>query len=252
MNTLEVYDITIEIKRRLSNMYYRFSTLFKDHSEIHNFWACIANHEKGHSEALTLGKGCIMWNPSSLKHTMATVIQGHDIKELESIEEMLREYERRIKKERISLQDALDILLNIENTGIHNLYNRFINLSGFKIPQKPGNTNYSIYEHMKVIKLFTDKYYRGNLPSIRIDDYADKKPSSQPSAAGVVRGKIIEIVSDMSYGFLEGEDGQRYMFLPEDISEGEWNGAEVNRNVEFSVVGLPWGLRATQVCFKSY
>ena len=37
------------------------------------------------------------------------------------------------------------------------------------------------------------------------------------------------------------------MFLPEDISEGTWDDAEVNKPVEFSVVKLPWGSRAIDV-----
>jgi len=53
----------------------------------------------------------------------------------------------------------------------------------------------------------------------------------------------------MSYGFIEGEDGKSYMFLPEDISEETWDDAEVNKHVEFSVVKLPWGPKAKDIKF---
>ena len=252
MNTLEVYDIAIGIELRLSNIYYRFSTLFKDNSEVHNFWAGIANHKKCHSEALILSKGYIICNRNNFSsgHN-ASLSQGSDIKYLESLELMLREYERMVKKKRVSLQEALDILLKIENSELNHLYNSLINLSGFKHPQKPENTYSSIYEHVKLIKLFIDKYYRGNLPSIRVEDYLVKPPFPTTSTGGAIKGKVIEIVSDMSYGFIEGVDGNRYMFLPEDISYGEWKDARVNKDVEFSFIGLPWGPRAKDICFKS-
>lgn len=247
MNTLEVYDMAIDIERRLSNMYHRFSTLFKENSEIHNFWSGVANHEKSHSEMLTLSKGYLLWNHPSLEHEKDALINKSCVKELELLETILKEYERKIKRERISLQEALEILLTIENSELNQLYNRLINLSGFRPSQKPENMYCFIYEHMKVIKLFMDKHYRGNLPTIRVEEY--KKTNALPleTAPGRVRGKIAEVIPEMSYGFIEGEDARRYMFLPEDISEGKWEDAEIGRDVEFSVIGLPWGPRANNV-----
>ncbi len=67
----------------------------------------------------------------------------------------------------------------------------------------------------------------------------------------MMRGKIIEIISGMSYGFIEGADRQTYLFLPEDILQGEWGPAVINQAVEFSVMGLPWGPRAMNISFKS-
>ena len=249
MNAIEVYDIAIGIERRLSNMYHRFSTLFKENYEVHNFWMGIANHEKSHSETLTLSKCYLMWNHPALKRKKATLIEGSDIREIESLLVMLKESERKVRKERISLQEALHIVLNIESSELNHLYNRLVHLSGFKFSQKPEHAYRSVYEHMKVIKSFMDKYYRGNLPAIRIEDYKEVRPA--PSVpVWTVRGKIVEIVSEMSYGFIEGEDGQIYMFLPEDVYKGGWVEAEVNKNVEFSVMGLPWGPRANNINFR--
>ncbi len=251
MNTLEIYDIAIGIERRLSNMYHRFSTVFKENPEVHNFWAGVASHEKSHSEALTLSKGYLMWNHPSFRHKKAPMIQRSDITDLESLEMMFKECERKVKRERISLQEALDILLKIESSELNHLYNRLIHLSGFKLSQKPEDTYRSIYEHMKFIKSFMNKYYRGNLPAIRVDEYADTRPAPPPAIPGALGGKISEVISEMSYGFIEGGDGRRYMFLPEDVSQGEWKDAEINKFVEFSVMDLPWGPRANNIRFKS-
>ena len=79
MNTLEIYDIAIGIERGLSNMYHRFSTVFKENPEVHNFWAGVASHEKSHSEALTLSKGYLMWNHPSFRHKKAPMIKRSDI-----------------------------------------------------------------------------------------------------------------------------------------------------------------------------
>jgi len=253
MNTPEVYDIAIGIERRLSNMYHRFSTLFKENPEVHNFWTSVAGHEKSHSEALTFSKGYLMWN-RPVKQKKTPLLEGSAISELESLEEVLREYERKVKKERVSLQEALDILLKIENGGLNHLYNQLVHLSGFRPPQKAEGTYCPVYEHMKVIKSFVDKYYRGSLPPICIADYADTgplQPRTATPAEGMMRGKITEILLDMSYGFIEGADRQTYLFLPEDIFQGEWEFAALNQVVEFSVMELPWGPRAVNISFKS-
>ena len=92
---------------------------------------------------------------------------------------------------------------------------------------------------MKIIKAFAKKYYRGNIPQIQVE--------AAPSDISSKAGKITEITPDMSYGFIEGGDGERYMFLPEDISAGTWDNAEVNKSVQFSVVNLPWGARAKDI-----
>lgn len=255
MNTFEVYDMVIGIERRLSNMYHRFSTLFKENPEVHNFWMGIANQEKSHSETLTLSKGYLMWNHPALKRKKTSLIHKSVIGEIESLLLLLKEYERKVRKERISLQEAIDILLKIESSELNHLYNRLIHLSGFKLSRRPdtrlspGTGHNSIYEHMKVIKSFMDKYYRGTLPAIRIEDYVatEHSPLTPASAA---RGRIIEIYSDMSYGLIRGEDGQTYMFLPEDMPNGGWKDAEVNKDVEFSVIDLPWGPRANNIRFK--
>ena len=82
MNTPEVYDIAIGIERRLSNMYHRFSTLFKENPEVHNFWTSVAGHEKSHSEALTFSKGYLMWN-RPVKQKKTPLLEGSAISELE-------------------------------------------------------------------------------------------------------------------------------------------------------------------------
>ncbi len=252
MNTLEVYDMVIGIERRLSNMYHRFSTLFKENPEVYNFWMGIAIQEKSHSETLTLSKGYLMWNHPALKRKNASLIHKSVVRDIESLLLMLKKYERKVRKERISLQEAIDILWEIESSELNHLYNRLIHLSGFKLSRKPdtrlsaGSGYHSIYEHMKVIKSFMDKYYRGTLPTIRIEDYAEAEPSTS-APASVVRGRIVEIYPDMSYGFIKGENGQIYMFLPEDMPNKGWKDAEVNKDVEFSVIELPWGPRASNI-----
>ncbi|OGW56589.1 MAG: hypothetical protein A2Y48_04915 [Nitrospirae bacterium RIFCSPLOW2_12_42_9] len=249
MDTLEVYDIAIGIERRLSNMYHRFSTLFKENTEIQTFWIGIANHEKSHSETLTLSKGYLMWNHPSIRKRRINLIQHSDTKELETLEYVLKEYERKIRRERVSLQEALDILLKIENSELNHLYKRLINLSGFKLLPRPENSHRFIYEHMKTIKSFMDKYYRGNQPAIQVEDYADETVLSSPLSE-VLQGKIVEIESEMSYGFIEGKDGERYMFLPEDISSGTWEDVKRDTPVEFSSIRLPWGPRANNIRFR--
>lgn len=246
MNTFEVYDTLISIERRLSNMYHRFSTLFKENTEVHNFWASIANHKKGHSETLTLSKGYLMWNHPALRHKKVSLLQGSEIRELESLSAKLKEYERKMKKERVSLQESLDILLKIEGSELNHLYNRLVHISGFNLSDKLENAHRSIYEHMKIIKSFMDKYYRGDHPPICAEDYVYVEPVLSIPLE-IVKGKIVEVVPDMSYGFIEGEDGQMYMFLPEDLYNGGWGDAEVNKDVEFSALGLPWGPRAKDV-----
>lgn len=256
MNTFEAYDLAIGIERRLSNMYHRFSTLFKENSQVHNFWTGIASHEKGHSETLTLSKGYLLWNHPRLKHKKISLVRRSDIKELESLQELLKEYERRAKREKISLQEALDMLLKIENSELNHLYNRLIRLSGFKLSRKPdippsaGTRHRSMYEHMKVIKSFMDKYYRGSLPPICVEDFAEGGAPPVLTTSEFLKGKIAEIIPEMSYGFIEGEDRKRYMFLPEDLSRGDWKDAEVNKFVEFKVMALPWGLKANNIIFR--
>ncbi len=281
MNVFEVFDIAIGIEKRLSNMYYKFSSLFKENKEIHNFWTGIANHEKSHSETLTFGKGYLQWNHPSLKHKDIPIVHTSDIKELGSLDLITKGHERKTKKGKLSLQDTLEILLTIENSELNHLYNRLVHISGLKLSQRPEHVYKTIYEHMKVIKLFVDKHYRGSLPAIRIEDYNEVKPlpasptatetvSVQvsvsetvpvsvtkpeplqiPASVGTAGGKIAEIFPDISYGFIAGDDGQRYMFLPEDISSGKWEEATVNESVDFSVMQLPWGPRATNINLKN-
>jgi len=256
MNTSEAFDLAIGIERRLSNMYQRFSSLFKENPEIYNFWTGIASHEKSHSEILTLSKGYLLWNHPGLKHKKISLVRRSHIKVLESLQESLKEYERKIKKEKISLQEALDMLVKIENSELNHLFNRLVHLSGFKPSRRPdsslsGGARYcSIYEHMKVIKEFMDKYYRGSLPSICLEDFAGGNVSPMMVTSESLRGKIVEIVQEMSYGFIEGEDRKRYMFLPEDLSRGDLGDPLLGRSVEYRFVALPWGLKAMDIRFK--
>lgn len=275
MNVFEVFDIAIGIEKRLSNMYYKFSSLFKDSTEIHNFWSGIANHEKSHSETLTFGKGYLQWNHPSLQHKQIPIVHFSDIKELKSLDSITGEYEKKTRKKRVSLQDALGILLIIENSELNHIFNRLVHISGFKPAQKPENVHKTIYEHMKVIKAFVDKYYRGVIPSIKVEDYRETRhlPASANVEAvsekivetvpgkiakvvsekitGVVSGKIAEIELHMSYGFIEGTDGKRYMFLPEDLSGSKWEELKVNCHADFSVMNLPWGPRAKEIHIRS-
>ena len=246
MKITEVFDTAIDIEKRLYNLYYKLSNLFRDNSEVHNFWVKIANHEKLHCETLLLNKGCQAWDSPSVLHRVKKQIVKADIAVIESLNLMLKDFERRLKKETVSLQDAIGMLLKIENSDYNHIYDKLIHTSGIKFQQAPDDPHRSIYEHMKIIKAFSDKYYTGNSRCIRIEDYKNVKVPARP-LPGDKRGKITEIVRDMSYGFIEGEDGEAYMFLPEDITEGTWDDAEVDKPVEFSVVKLPWGPRAKYI-----
>ncbi|OGW42951.1 MAG: hypothetical protein A2132_06195 [Nitrospirae bacterium RBG_16_43_11] len=239
MNISEVFDAAIDIEKRLSNLYYKLSNLFRDNSEVYNFWIKIADHEKSHCETLTLSKGCQSWDHSSAKKKNRTSVDVTDISALQLLNAMIKDFERILKKEMVSLQDALDMLLKIENSEINHIYDRLVRIYGFQFQQKPEESHRSVYEHMKIIKAFAKKYYRGNIPQIQVE--------SAPSDISSKAGKITEITPDMSYGFIEGGDGERYMFLPEDISAGTWDNAEVNKSVQFSVVNLPWGARAKDI-----
>ena len=239
MNISEVFDAAIDIEKRLSNLYYKLSSLFRDNSEVYNFWIKIADHEKSHCETLTLSKGCQSWNHSSAKKKNRTSVDVTDISALQLLNAMIKDFERILKKEMVSLQDALDMLLKIENSEINHIYDRLVRIYGFQFQQKPEESHRSVYEHMKIIKAFAKKYYRGNIPQIQVE--------AAPSDISSKAGKITEITPDMSYGFIEGGDGERYMFLPEDISAGTWDNAEVNKSVQFSVVNLPWGARAKDI-----
>ena len=246
MKITEVFDTAIDIEKRLSNLYYKFSNLFRDNSEVYNFWIKIASHEKLHCETLLLNKGCQAWDSPSVLHKVKKQIVKADIAVIESLNLMLKDFERRLKKETVSLQDAIGMLLKIENSDYNHIYNKLIHTSGIKFQQAPDDPHRSVYEHMKIIKAFSDKYYTGNSRCIRVEDYKNVKVPARP-LPGDKRGKITEIVRDMSYGFIEGEDGEAYMFLPEDITEGTWDDAEVDKPVEFSAVKLPWGPRAKYI-----
>lgn len=246
MTIPEVFDTAIDIEKRLYNLYYKFSNLFRDNSEVHNFWIRIANHEKLHCETLLLNKGCQSWDSPSVLHRVKKQIVNADIAVIESVTLMLKDFERRLKKETVSLQDAIGMLLKIENSDYNHIYDKLINMTGIKFRQAPDDPHRSVYEHMKIIKAFSDKYYTGNSQGIRVENYKDVKVPA-PSLPGSKRGKMTEIVRDMSYGFIEGEDGEMYMFMPDDISSGTWDEANINMPVEFSVVNLPWGPRAKDI-----
>ena len=246
MKLPEVFDTAIDIEKRLSNLYYKLANLFRDNSEVHNFWIKIADHEKLHGETLALNKGCQSWESPSVLHRVKKSIVNADIAVIESLNLMLKDFERRLKKETVSLQDAIGMLLKIEYSEYNHIYNKLIQTSGMKFQQASDDPHRSVYEHMKIIKVFSDKYYTGESHGIRVEDYKEVKVPA-PSLKGSKIGKITEMTRDMSYGFIEGEDGEAYMFLPEDISEGTWDDAEVNKPVEFSVVKLPWGSRAIDV-----
>ncbi len=249
MSISELFDAAIDIEKRLSNLYYRLSNLFRENSEVYNFWIKISDHEKSHCETLTLSKGCKSWDQPIAGQKNSASPDVSDIATLELLNVAIKDFERILKKEMVSLQDALEMLLKIENSEINHIYNKLVQISGLQFQHKPEESHRSIYEHMKIINAFAKKYYRGNTKSIQVEDYKDVKTPipSAPSAPGSKAGKITEIEADMLYGFIGGGDGEKYMFLPEDISAGTWGDAEVNKPVEFSVVNLPWGPRAKDV-----
>ena len=249
MNISEVFDAAIDIEKRLSNLYHKLSNLFRDNSEVYNFWMKIADHEKSHCETLTLSKGCKSWDKPLTRQKNKTSVDVTDITTLERLNVVIKDFERILKKENVSLQDALNMLLEIENSEINHIYKKLVHISGFQFQHKPEDSNRSIYEHMKIINAFAKKYYRGSVPLIKADDYKEVKTptTSAPSAVSNKAGKIAEIMPDMSYGFIEGPDGDMFMFLPEDISSGTWDDAGVNKTVEFSVVRLPWGPMAKDI-----
>lgn len=271
MNVFDVFDIAIGIEKRLSNMYYKFSSLFKDSTEIHNFWIGIASHEKLHAETLTMSKAYLQWDHPSLKHKDKPLVHFSDVKELESLGAITKEYDSKTRKQRLSLQDAIELLLNIENSELNHIYNRLVHVSGIRLSQKPEAVHKTIYEHVKFIKTFMDKHYRGNLPAIRVDDFkevrhletpapfqvaqaaADAKTTKTDHTAGLnetIKGKIAEILQDMQYGFIEGEDSHRYMFLADELTKDRWEDLKVNDCVEFSVIQLPWGPKAVDINLK--
>ncbi|MBI5192856.1 MAG: hypothetical protein HZA08_05380 [Nitrospirae bacterium] len=265
MNVFEIFDVAIGIEKRLSNMYYKFSSLFRDSTEIHNFWVGIASHEKLHSETLTMCKAYLQWNHPSLKHKDKPLIHFSDVKELESLDSITKEYDSKIRKHRPSLQDALELLLNIENSELNHIYNRLVHVSGIKLSQKPESVQKTIYEHIRFIKTFMDKHYRGSLPAIRIEDFKEVKHLETPATVQpavnlqatktdklteTVSGKIAEILQDMQYGFIAGEDNQRFMFLADELFIDKWEDIKVNDCVEFSVIQLPWGPRAIDIKIK--
>jgi len=249
MNVSDAFDAAIDIEKRLSNLYHKLSNLFRDNSEVFNFWMKIADHEKSHCETLTLSKGCQSWDQPISMQKSKTTIDDTDISTLGLLNVAIKDFERILKKEDISLQDALDMLLEIENSEINHIYNKFVNISGLQFQQKPEESHRSIYEHMKIINAFAKKHYRGSSVSIQVEDYEEVKTPkpSAPSPVSNKAGRISEITRDMSFGFIEGKDGEKYMFLPEDISAGTWNDAAVNGTVEFSVLRLPWGPRAKNI-----
>ncbi len=246
MKIPEVFDAAIDIEKRLSNLYYKFANLFRDNSDVHNFWVMIANHEKLHCETLALNKGCQSWdNPAVLNRFKKHIVKG-DIAAIESIDMILADFERSLKREPLSLQDAISMLLKIENSGYNHIYNKLIHTSGIQFQQDADDPHRSVYEHMKIIKAFSDKYYSGESHGIRVEEYRDIRVPA-PSSPGAKRGKIAEIVREMSYGLVEADDGQTCMFLPEDITGGTWDEAEVDKPAGFIVVRSPWGARATDV-----
>lgn len=252
MNISEVFDAAIDIEKRLSNLYHKLSNLFRDNSEVFNFWMKIADHEKSHCETLTLSKGCKSWDQPIAKQKNKTSVDVTDMAALGLLNVSIKDFERILKKENVSLQDALGMLLKIENSEINHIYNKLVHISGFQFQHKPEELHRSIYEHMKIINAFAKKYYRGSSLSIQVDEYKDVRtatPSvpSAPSSISDKAGKIAEVIPGMSYGFIEGKDGEKYMFLPEDISAGTWDDAAVDKTVGFSVVRLPWGPRAKDI-----
>ncbi len=246
MKIPEVFDAAINIEKRLANLYYKFANLFRDNSEVNNFWVKIANHEKLHGETLSLNKECQLWDSPAVLHRAKKYIARADIALIESIDLMLRDFERKLRKETVSLQDAIGMLLKLENSDYNHVYNRLIHTSRIKFKQTSEDPHRSVYEHMKIIKTFSDKYYTGASQDFRVEDYKEVKVHATSSRKHKT-GKITSIMRDMSYGFIKGKEGEACMFLPEDISEGAWEDADVNMPVEYSVVKLPWGPRAKDI-----
>src|SRR3972149_5332851 len=162
MKIPEVFDTAIDIEKRLSNLYYKFSNLFRDNSEVYNFWIKIASHEKLHCETLLLNKGCQAWDSPSVLHRVKKQIVKADIAVIESLNLMLKDFERRLKKEMVSLQDAIGMLLKIENSDYNHIYDKLIHTSGIKGEFRDVASLFPILEIIKSLLCFLSKYYTGN------------------------------------------------------------------------------------------
>lgn len=230
MNTIEAYDTVIGLEKGFSNIYHRFASLFRDKKDIYNFWNGLAATEKGHSEALILSKG-------SLKDSVrkSNFFKKEELKRLEDLKCIAREWQRKSFREGLTLQEAIDMLLKVEKTGLHYLYEKLAQASGI-------NIKWSLDDHKKRILPFIQQHkgYGDTVKDILIPEIV----SMDTDRKTILQGNIIEIEKETLYGLIKGEDGQTYMFLPEDLPPGGWEGIELNRKVEFSVLRFPWGPRA--------
>ncbi|MBI5198022.1 MAG: hypothetical protein HZA19_05370 [Nitrospirae bacterium] len=258
MNTVDAFDLAIQIEQKVSRLYERFSALFRGNQMASRFWSTIAYHEKDHAENLMRSKGSFLGlhrgQPDNGK--VPAVLNSKD---LEAIFQKIREQEKKVKKERPTLQQAVAMMLEIENGEIHHIYNALIRLAGRKKGKESLISSDAAMEHARVIKDFLHHTPVGGQLTLQGSDLpkqiiVPKKPVepevSTPSkgpSAGRRRGRIIDITPEMRHGLIAGEDGRQYLFLigEEGIQDG--SSLATGISVSFCWQEYPWGPRAYQI-----
>jgi len=234
VNTGKAYDVIIEIEKGISNIYSRLATLFQRDRDIYNFWNRLGNAEKAYAEVLILAKG-------SLRSTGELSVDAEEIRQIEDLREIIKEYKKRISRRDITLQDAINFLVQVEKRGVHLLHDRLLDLTGV-------TTGWSIEAHANLIFPFIKKYGKTRTDmEMLIHLYEEYRTRKRKPDGSLIRGWITSIERKFLYGLIRGEDGQIYMFLPDDIPPGSWNKLSLNIPVAFTSRDFPWGPRAVNI-----
>jgi hypothetical protein len=260
MNSVTVYDLAIQIEQKVSQLYSRFSDLFRDNLPVSRFWAQMAHHEKVHAETLLLSKGYLQWDPSVPEGKNLPHPPSFKEPDLKAMIERIRGHEKQVRKQKTTLKDAVNMMLEIENSEIGHLYGHLVHFLGLK---RKGDSEIGLAarEHSQMIVHFLKQASLGGrleVERLAVPESVPQKrklpkggsvirTSKGPEKIGMLRGQIAEMVLPMGYGLIDGEDGRSYLFLPEDV-EGKSAGSVLeNQRVAFFWRDLPWGPRAYQI-----
>lgn len=134
MSAAEPFDALLrfaEIERLVSKIYYRFSHLFLNQSELRDFWWEMAKEEEQHA--------CIL-------HACRAVIAGYDDKldpqintaKADEIKEWLLG-QLRLGTPTLDIDEAFRIALEIENSEIDAIYSKLLQLGGPQIAKTMEN-----------------------------------------------------------------------------------------------------------------
>ncbi|MBI4715522.1 MAG: hypothetical protein HY760_06265, partial [Nitrospirae bacterium] len=157
MDTVQIYDLAIQIEQKVSQLYARFSTLFRNDLQASRFWTQLSYHEKAHAEALMRGKGSLLGAGSVVtENGKSRTSPSVNSSELEAVFEKVREHERTIRKEKPTLQEALTMMMEIENGEIHQIYSRLVQPSG-TVQTGRSDASPSPREHALMIKDFLSR-----------------------------------------------------------------------------------------------